>query len=261
MKHLFFILLLLPALAWGQRFQLAAPHLTVDSVFFRKQAQVELAFDLDGSTIRYTTDGTYPNDSAAVYKKAIEVTNSGTVRAKAMHPDFLPGNAAEKTLFKINFLPDSMGLQPAPDSLYKGKGAATLFDLRKGDADLKSGRWLGFRTDTVVVETRCKKPVSLKTLQLSTLFDAGAWIFPPKRIEVYGASGKGNWQTVGVWNAREGFRWKDLPSKYDQFQKVIIRPLPVDRLQIRIVPFGPLPEGHPGAGQAAWLFLDEIIFM
>ena len=260
MKYLSLIVLLLPALAWGQRFQLAAPHLTVDSVFFRKQAQVELAFDLDGAAIRYTTDGTYPNDTATMYKKPIVFTTSGIIRAKATHPDFLSGNAAEKNVFKINFLPDSIGLQPTPDTLYRGKGAATLFDLRKGDADLKSGRWLGFRTDTVVVETRFKNPVSLKTLQVSSLFDAGAWIFPPSRIEVYGASGKGNWQTVGVWNAREGFRWKDLPSKYDQYQKVIIRPLPVDRLQIRVVPFGRLPDGHPGAGQAAWLFIDEIIF-
>jgi hypothetical protein len=33
-----------------------------------------------------------------------------------------------------------------------------------------------------------------------------------------------------------------------------------DTIRIQIIPFGKLPEGHPGAGNPAWLFLDEILF-
>lgn len=65
---------------------------------------------------------------------------------------------------------------------------------------------------------------------------------------------------MGRWNARAGTPWKDQPAKYDDYQRVVLRRVKVDRLRIVVVPYGPLPEGHPGAGKPAWLFLDEIVF-
>ena len=260
MKRVIILFLLAPAFAWGQRYQLALPQLTVDSVFFRQNARVEMAFDLDSASIHYTLDGTYPKDSSPVYTKPLLLQNSGIVRAKATHPDYIPGQQTTQQVIKVAAVPDSVRLLTAPDTLYPGNYTSTLFDLKKGTQNLKDGRWLGFRADTVVLETYFNKPFSCNILMISTLFDAAAWVFPPARIEVLGASGDKEWRPIGLWSAQDGGVRKDKPAKYELYQKVILRKTEVNRLQIRIIPYGPLPEWHAGAGQTAWLFLDEIVF-
>ncbi|MBK8923068.1 MAG: chitobiase/beta-hexosaminidase C-terminal domain-containing protein [Saprospirales bacterium] len=261
MNHIAFaILFFFPALAWSQTFPLAAPQVSVDSVFFRKQARVEMAFDLDGAVVHYTINGGFPFDSTPVYQKSLMLGESAVIRAKTAHKEFLPGPMVERQIWRVGFSPDSAKLRTAPDSLYAGRYTATLFDLQKGAMQLKDGRWLGFRGDTIVVEAWFRKTIQAKLVILSTLFDAGAWIFPPARIEVYGASGDKDWQFMGVWVARAESNIKTRQPDYHTFQKVLLRPAPAERFQIRIIPYGPLPDWHVGAGQPAWFFIDEIAF-
>lgn len=255
---LFFVFL--PALLWSQRYQLANPRIITDSVFFRQSATVRLELDIDSVTIGYTTDGSFPLDKALPYEKPLVLKESATVRARAAHPEFLPSSFAEKQFIHVTSVPDSFRLATAPDSAYSGRGGATLFDLQKGDTDLHSGRWLGFRKDTVQIDLYFKAPVSTKVLLFSTLFDSGAWIFPPASIEVYGSAGNKEMHTIGVWSARPDSTLQSRSAKYELYQRVVVRPTPVDRMRIRVVPFGPLPVWHAGAGKEAWLFLDEILF-
>jgi hexosaminidase len=260
MRLLITFLVCAPALLWSQRYQLTAPRIVVDSVFFRQKADVQLEFDLDGATVSYTTDGKLPAKDAPVYKKPFTVDSSTVVRAKSEHPDFLPSRFVEKQLFQVSAVPDSIHLLTMPDTTYPGKLGSSLFDLQKGSRDLSDGRWLGFKGDTAVVEVQFKQAVAHKLVLVSSLFDPGAWIFSPAGIEVYGKSGDKDWAPMGHWNARTGTPWKEQPVKYDDYQRVVLRRVKVDRLRIVVVPYGPLPEGHPGAGKPAWLFLDEIVF-
>lgn len=261
MKQFCFLFLILPAIAWGQRFQLAQPQIRVDSFFFRNSARVAMEFDLDGASIHYSTDFRTPTDSTPLYQKPVVLTESGTVRARAFHPDFAPGQIAEQRAIKVKLVPDSVRLLALPDSLYAGKGKWTLFDLQKAGHNLKDGAWLGFRTnDTVVVQAYFNHPVSCRLLQVSTLFDPGAWVFPPARVEVYGASGDKEWRYLGAWMPRPDDSLQNRPAQYERFEKVVLRPTEVERLEIRLIPYGPLPQWHAGAGKPAWLFLDEILF-
>lgn len=259
MKHLLIVFLLIPAMARSQRFQLAPPQIRVDSFFFRQSARVTMEFDLDGASIHYSTNFQTPTDSTPLYQKPVVLNESATIRARAFHPDYAAGPVAEQHVVKVKLAPDSVVLLTPPDSLYPGKKNTALFDLQKGSRNLKDGAWLGFRADTVVVQAFFKQTVSCRLLQVSTLFDSGAWIFPPARVEVYGASGDKEWQYLGAWMPREGATLQDRPAQYELFEKVVLRPAQVQRLEIRVIPFGPLPQWHAGSGKPAWLFLDEII--
>lgn len=260
MRILITILICLPGWALSQRYQLNSPRILADSVFFRQKASVQLEFDLDGAVVSYTADGKIPGKNAPVYQAPFTVDSSATIRAKAEHPEFLTSVMTEKQVFKVSAVPDSVRLLTMPDTAYRGKGAATLFDLQKGGRDLHDGRWLGFRTDSVVVTAQFKQATASRLLLLSTLFDPGAWIFPPRSVEVYGQIGDKPWMPMGRWTARPDTPWKDRPAKYDDYLRVVLRPVKVDRLRIRVIPYGALPEGHPRAGTQAWLFIDEIAF-
>ena len=260
MRILIITIIFLPTLTWGQRYQLNSPRILADSIFFRQKAKVQLEFDLDSAVISYTTDGKIPGKNAPVYNAPFTVDSSAVVRAKSEHQNFLTSPMTEKQLVKVSAMPDSFGLVPSPDTAYRGNGAATLFDLQKGGRDLHDGRWLGFRTDSVVVTLQFGQATASRVLLLSTLFDPGAWIFPPRSIEVYGQSGDRPWMPMGRWMAKPDTPWKERPAKYDDYLRVVLRPVKVDRLRIRIIPYGPLPDGHPHAGAPAWLFIDEIAF-
>lgn len=259
-KLILFLYLTIPLYVAGQPFRLAAPQISVDSVFFLNQAKISLGFDLDSAFILYTINGGYPDSRSPMYEKSLTIRESAVIRAKANHPDYLPGPFVEQELLQVRYRPDSTWLRTTPDSLYAGKGNATLFDLQKGGQDVKSGAWLGFRADTVVAEVFFKKKVKCKTLVVSTLLDVNAWIFPPAGIEVLGASGNDPWFYIGVWTARTDIDLRGSTSDYTQFRKMHLFPMEVDRIQVRVRPFGPLPAWHSGSGQPAWLFIDEIAF-
>lgn len=261
MNKLYFLLLLLPPnLLRSQHFQLAPPQIKVDSIFFLERAKVSLAFDLEGAVIHYTTTGGYPTDDKPVYEKPLVIRESGPVRAKVRHPEFSNSTMTERRLLKASHLPDSVVLRTPADPQYPGRQDTSMFDLQKGSRDIKDGRWLGFRGDTVILEVYFKKAISCKNVVVSLLVDADYWIFPPARIEVFGASGDKSWQPLGVRTARDISANTKPQTDYDLFQQVLLRPVAAERFFIRIYPFGNLPAWHSGAGTPAWLFIDEIVF-
>src|SRR5262245_33711866 len=61
---------------------------------FGKPVSLEISSSLSESTIRYTVDGSEPNEASAVYKAPLALTNSTLVRAKAFAPDHRAGVSA-----------------------------------------------------------------------------------------------------------------------------------------------------------------------
>ncbi len=78
-RHYFFMLLyLLPLQGYAQNtFQLAPPYLRYTSVFFEKEALVDLEFAQAGTQIHYTTNGLEPTQKDPVFKKTIRLKKSG----------------------------------------------------------------------------------------------------------------------------------------------------------------------------------------
>lgn len=259
MKHLLFIFLSLPLLLKGQEYRLAPPKIYADSVFFLQKAQVTMAFDLENASIHFSTDGSLPLRNSPQYEKPLVLNASATIQAISDHPDYIPSKKTSVQVIKAEYLADSVRLVTRPDSSYRAAPAA-LCDLQKGSRDLRDGRWLGFRGDTVLVEMTFTKPLQCRQVLISTASDPGAWVFPPRRIEVYSPDKTGKWQLLGDWAVRKEPAWKNQPADYGFYQEVGLKQVETRQIRIKIIPFGKLPAEHPGAGAPAWLFLDEILF-
>lgn len=260
MKYLLLLWLLFPLLLRGQEYQLAPPKIYADSIFFLQNARVTMAFDLEDASIHFTTDGSMPVRHSTVYEAPFSVAASTTIQAVSDHPHYVMSKMASLELVRAGFVPDSARLLARPDSAYRGKSPDALFDLQKGSNDLHDGRWLGFRGDTVVVEAAFPKTVQCRQIVVSTLSDPGAWIFPPRSIEVYGMKKGGRWQLLGKGMPRNEPTRKNRTAVYALYEAVDLDKTEADRIRVKVVPYGNLPEGHPGAGSPAWLFLDEVIF-
>lgn len=260
MKYFLIFCCLVPALVAAQEYHLAPPKIMPDSIFFLQHSTVRLAFALDGAAIHFTTDGSLPVQSSPVYNAPLSLSASSTITAISRHPEYIASKPARVQMIKAGFLPDTTRLLVQPDTQYTGRGGNSLSDLQKGGSDLHDGRWLGFRGDTVEAEFVFSKPVSCRQIVVSTLSDPGSWIFPPRRIDVYGETASGTWQHLGNWKSNQIYDWKQQSADYALYREVEIKQIPARRFKLKVIPYGYLPADHPGAGAPAWLFLDEVIF-
>lgn len=259
MKYLFFFFW--PGLAFSQTFQLAPPQLAECARFFTDSTVVQLHFDLDGAEIRYTLDGSVPDDRATRYTAPIVLSASCELTARALHPDYLPSESLHIRFVRIDpaCQPAQASLAQPPSPKYPGRGVTSLLDGEKAHADPADGRWLGFEGQDLEYAFSLKKAHPVNHLIVSFLSAPGSWIFPPRRIEVWGSRHKNR----GYRKVGERVLVEPVPGAQGLEEKMVTVPLlgpgRYRYWRVRVEHYGVLPDGHPGKGQPAWLFVDEII--
>jgi hypothetical protein len=244
----------------AQEFQLAAPQVEYknNARLFQDSTVVTCRFDLDGAMLHFTTDGKIPTLNSPVYHTPITIRKSAVFQVMAVHPDFRNSEVLTVRFNRIKPVhPDSFKLITPPSPQYPGKGSATLTDLRQGGSNLHDGAWLGFEGGEVECDLYFSKPARFSNLYLSALVNKGAWIFPPARVEVMGSIDGTTFHSLGQKTISEAIQ--PLPMDGQIFYTLPLSRKKVSQVKIFIRPFGRLPEGHPGAGKPAWLFLDEVI--
>lgn len=131
-------------------------------------------------------------------------------------------------------------------------GAALSDGLRAQVNDWSS--WVGFEGKDAEVVFDLQKTQKIRTVRVGYLEDRNSWIKPTKGVEVY-VSKDGKKYTLHAVrehsvNAEEGVRsgevQVEMPTKKARYVKVRVRN------------GGVWPEGHPAAGAATWIFVDEI---
>lgn len=263
MKHLrsyilacFLFLALAPI--WAQpEFRLAPPLLRYESVFFEKTATVTLQFAQPGASIRYTTDGQDPTEKSRVYTRPLVLKGKHNVlKARAYAEGYSPSEIVEAQFFQQGHPIQSL-LHSPPDERYSGTGLATLTDGKGGLTAHSSPTWLGFLRDTVTLHLALPKPRRVRAVLLNVLQNEGAWIFLPQHVEYWGRKNGSD-----VWTLMGRHTLKPLPDKKSPQCRALwidtLSKLKPDEIKVNIYPLAHIPEGHPGAGKLAWLFLDEV---
>ncbi len=254
------ILLTFPLAARGQ--QLAPPQLLFlgeRSLFFYEKAAVAPALDLPGAEVRFTLDGSEPNEKSPLAEpsRPVVLTNSGPLKAAAFHPDFQKSEAHEWRFWKLDpsLRPDSAALDNPPSEQYPARAAA-LFDARSGaENNFSDGNWLGFEGKPLGLRAFFKKKKRVSKVLVSCLVDEGAWIFPPKNLSAQARSG-----SCRFCPTREVRLEGSVKKGRSVFEIDFEKPVRAAEIRITVEPFGPLPPGHPGTGKPAWLFVDEVFF-
>ncbi|WP_298394378.1 family 20 glycosylhydrolase [Flavobacterium sp.] len=201
--------------------------------------------------IRYTTDGSNPSLNSNRYENPIVITESQTVKA-AYFENGQQKSATIEQSFSINKATGKkISLLNQPSESYAANGAFTLVDGVIGDRQKFGRDWLGFSGKDMVAIIDLGKVVVINKISISSLANEGSWIYFPKNIEFLLSNDGVNFKSVQSISAKEILEKKgeisiELKSEKAKFIKVIASNL------------GKIPEGNPGAGSNAWLFIDEI---
>jgi hexosaminidase len=216
-----------------------------------------MEFDHPDTQIRYTTNGQTPTEKDPVYTRPVVLKKrENVVKARAFGEGFSPSDVVEASFFRAGLPVDTI-VTTMPHKAYPGSGPKTLIDGLGGWDAFNRQTWAGFQTDTVILEITLAKPQKAKEVVLHVLENQPAWIYLPQKVEVFTAKeGTGAWEMAGSEilassekKDKAGCRALSLKIK---------KPRKTDRMLLKIYPLARIPAGLPGAGERAWLFMDEV---
>ena len=221
----------------------------------RKQLAVTLKGELAGVEIHYTTDGSEPNASSPKYTEPVVLDHSATLKAVTI----VDGNPADKVMsqsFNIN----KATVKPVKYATmysdhYKGSGEYTLVNGIRGTTNHSDGEWQGWVGNNMDVTIDLQQQTEIHSISVGSLQNAGAWIFFPKKVEFFVSADGVKFQKVG-----EVVTDVDPLSGEKQLKEYTVSFNPTTAGFVKVVAqnLGKAPKGHQGAGDNAWLFIDEI---
>ncbi|MHB9134697.1 MAG: chitobiase/beta-hexosaminidase C-terminal domain-containing protein, partial [Armatimonadota bacterium] len=118
--------------------QVATPVFSPASAFFYPSVPVTITCATSGATIRYTTDGSEPTSTSAVYSTPLTLTSTTTLKAKAFLTSFADSQVGSGlfTLSSATVIPAGWarsGQHPMPESMVNFPNVQVEFDMSLSD--------------------------------------------------------------------------------------------------------------------------------
>ncbi|MFZ1263985.1 MAG: family 20 glycosylhydrolase [Chitinophagaceae bacterium] len=143
---------------------------------------------------------------------------------------------------------------PASDK-YPGDGAFTLVNgVQNEKGFARSKEFIGFSGADCEALIDLGSSQSISMVVVNLLRRNSSWIWRPQTAEVFGSGDGQNWHSLKLTDDFE--ERKDGTGKG---KMTLSFPATVTRyIKVLVTNWGTIPEGSPGAGNKAWLFVDEI---
>jgi hexosaminidase len=206
-----------------------------------------------GTSIYYTTDGTEPTERSSVYKTPVYFNNTTTLKMKTFCAGYEPGFTEEASFLKLPYR-RTITYQNKYSHLYTAGGDNGLIDGITGDPN-SFGSWQGFHATDLDVTIDLESVRNIQTIAASFLQQYPSWIWFPVSVEFQISDDGKEFRSVysetnKIADNKEGALREtyscNLPAVRARFVRVIAKNRNV------------CPPWHPGAGDKAWIFADEI---
>jgi arylsulfatase A-like enzyme len=224
-----------------------SPVTTGDALLVRMETNIE------GADIYFTLDGSEPGLNSKKYQEPFKIDRSVLISALAGKKNQMLGQIARQPIVFHKASGKNVIYKFPVHQNYMASGPNALTDGFRGGTLLRP-HWHAFNGTDMEAVIDLGKEKSLSSLTVGTLQRQGDWVFLPQWIQLE-VSGDGiNYRKVGR---------QETPEVTDMLQTVDIK-MSLDNVKARFLKitawnFGLCPPGHPGAGNPAWLFVDEII--
>jgi hexosaminidase len=227
-----------------------------DSILPGKAGPVLLKIDAKDKTLTYELS--HPNPAKAT-KKPTAITMPFSI-----HPDGgalqITGSKAGKTIvqYKKTFsfnkaTGQAITITPEASKTYPGNGGNFgLVNGVKSENGFNSPEWMGWSGKTVTITLDLEKEQSIGTVNLYVWEQQPSWIFLPEKITLQIAGDQTDGALITLNQPANG--WPD--------KRKISIPIPgntaAKTITLTLYPVMKIPDGNPGAGKPAWVFVDEV---
>jgi hexosaminidase len=222
----------------------------------RKTLGIKLETDTYRPEIRFTVDGKEPVATSPLYKQPLRPKKTSVIKAAAFVAGKSVGKPAEVRLVAHRALGIPAALANPAKEPNTGASPMPLTDGLRASATAGDRRWQGFQGDDLVATIDLKKAQKISRLSAGFFQRAASWVFLPRSVEFAISIDGKNFETVQTLT-------HDVPPLS---REAVVREFAVETkgrkarfVRVHALNIGVCPEGHPGAGDKAWLFADEIV--
>ena len=225
--------------------------------FFSGNKSIELAHVLKDVSIRYTVDGTEPDSvNGYLYKNSIIIDSTTNLQFRAFKKGWLPSKLSKAIFIKAGLPIEKTTLITPADPKYNAQSEKVLTDLDLGDIADFSSKCLGYQKNEAVIIFDLGSSKTIQKVNVNTLQNIAAYIFPPTHLEILGSNDKIHWELLKTLNPIAPT--KIVPAENFMYQ-LTFKSTNARYIKLIGAPIKKLPIWHPGKGQPGWLFMSEII--
>ncbi len=245
----------IPVTAIEEHLITPAPWLIADGRTFTSEMDIAMGCLDSNATILYSLDEAGEAMPEEIYKSGFTISENTSVRAYA--------HSRGKSMSKViegffSLMPEGRNVEYTTeyDAQYTAGGDIALIDLIRGSDNFRTGSWQGFHGVDVDVRVDLGELRRVNVIRAGFLQDQGSWIFMPEWVE-FSVSANGEdfiplgRQQNNIDPKADGGIVHDFSVMASGMNIRFIRLLAKNR--------GVCPDWHPGAGNPAWLFTDEIV--
>ena len=124
-----------------------------------------------------------------------------------------------------------------------------------GNSNFKSGKWLGFKENPMEAYLYFNQPITVSKVTFNTLILIPSYIMPAYELQVWGGSNTSNLTLLKTLSPTQ-------PTKIESFRtkgyELSFNPKQVNVLKLVGKSVQKLLLWHPGKGEKAWFFVDEV---
>lgn len=220
------------------------------------KATVVLNSAYENAKIRYTTDGTTPKASSNLYTKPFDISTTTTVKSAVFqNGSKMMGKPTSATFYINSAFGMTYSLANKPKNTYES-GDFGLTNGIKG-VEKNYAQWTGFNGNDMEATFDFGEPRSFSKVLVNFLNRPTSWVFLPDYVIVSVSNDGKEWLDINRadFSHSRGDKTyiREAKLQFSEYTK------PKRYLKVFAKNIGKCPKGHPGEGQAAWLFADEII--
>lgn len=218
---------------------------------------MRVASGTPGVEVRYTTDGSAPDEDSPRYADSIAFDSSVTARFQGFYHGQPLGDGRILTLAPHLARGRPYTLATPPSPRYPGTGPRDLTDGALGSLDFNDGLWQGWQGTDLDVTLDLGRTTPLGSVEGSFQQTTESWILLPRDFTVWLSDDGATWRQAGTAAS-------DQPAtRMEPFLERLAVTLPPGTaarwVRVRATNPGPLPAWHPAGGKPSWIFCDEIV--
>lgn len=236
--------------------KLEPPTIVAETDFFKDSLLVEMDYVFDDADIYYTLDGSLPDSTSLKYAKPITLTQSTEVKARTYAPGWDLSEITSANFKKIAFDLNTVTLNKKPNDRYKGHGANTLFDQKRGTINFVDGNWIGYEGSHFTATVQLDKEELISSVSVGALSSPEKWIFYPTGFNIWVSKNGTDFKLVK--SQKVGSEKINTLTRF-RFFDVDIPPSRVKYVKVQVKSQLKNPSWHPNPGGNSWLFVDEIV--
>ena len=206
--------------------------------------------------IRYTLDGTDPTKDSAPYDslQPLFIKSDAQIKAAVFRPGGTRSRIFSEKVTRSKSSMKPIILKQQPSGGYAFNGAPVLNDGSQGDGNYKTGRWLGFQGRDIEAVIDLKEATEIGKLCFRCNVVKGDWIMGPRGVRIRVSDDGVNYREVLAQDIAD-FKQADKDGIYPY--EYSFAPVSARYVEVTIRN-GNLPDWHPGKGNPAFIFVDEL---